>query len=328
MRFLLSKTSKKKLFNLLKSKYKAKSIRELSIKSNFPIKTLQGWFYLEERYVPEQIIDRTWFSKLNILDRKQDNWGMIKGGKMAYIQIIRERGIAGVKKQQALGGRTAAITKEKLEREKFQVNINDSSFLEFYGILLGDGWLSNFKVKNKKVWIIGISSNLKLDKRFVAYYRSIVKKLFNRKGTVRIRTENNVSEFIFSHKILLKYLSERHKFPIGKKSNLKISPKICSLNFDKLRYVLRGIFDTDGCFYLGKNSKGIPSYPIISIHMGEPELIRQIQEILNNNGFTVAYDRNNNMIKLHGKSQLKKWLNEIGSSNPAKLNKMVFCAND
>ena len=62
--------------------------------------------------------------------------------------------------------------------------------------------------------------------------------------------------------------------------------------------------------------------------MGEPELIRQIQEILNNNGFTVAYDRNNNMIKLHGKSQLKKWLNEIGSSNPAKLNKMVFCAND
>ncbi|MBU0929621.1 MAG: hypothetical protein KJ623_00955 [Nanoarchaeota archaeon] len=325
MRLLLSRESKKKLFNLLKDKYKVNSIQELSIKTNFQIKTLQSWFYLKDRYLPSSIIDKSWFNKLDVLDIKQDNWGLIKGGKNAYHKIIRERGIASMKRQQALGGKRAAIIKERLEEEKFRINIRNPLFLELYGILLGDGWLSNFNIKNKKVWLIGISSNLKLDREYVNYYKSTIQKLFNRNGTVRIRSENNVSEFVLSHKILLKYLNEKLRFPIGKKENLRINSSIYSLGFSKLKYVLRGIFDTDGSFYLGKNKKGIPYYPIISIHMKEPKLIKQIQEILKSKGFKVAYDKNNNMIKINGKDQLKKWLNDIGSSNPYKLNKMKDC---
>lgn len=328
MRLLLSKMSKKKLFDLLKDKYEAKSIRELSVKSNFQIKTLQSWFYLKERYISDEIIDKSWFNKLDVLDVKEDKWGMIKGGKNAYSKAIRELGIVGVKKQQALGGKMAAITKEKLEKERFHINFDDPLFLEFYGILLGDGWLSNFKVKNKKVWLVGISSNLKLDKGFVDYYRAIVQKLFNRKGTVTIKPKNNVYEFIFGHKFLLKYLNKKLEFPVGKKENLKISSYVYSLGFNKLKYVLRGIFDTDGSFYLGKNNRRIPYYPIISIHMKAPKLIKQIQEGLNDKGFKIVYDRKNNMLKLKGRHQLKKWLDEIGSSNPYKLNKMRECLFD
>lgn len=322
MRILLANGSKKKLFFLLKAKYKVKSIKELSSKLNIPIKTLDGWFYKKERYIPLEIINKEWLAQLKILDKKEDNWGMIKGGKIAFSRAVQKIGIDGVRKRQALGGKKAALTKEQIEKNNFSIDITDNSFLEFYGILLGDGWLSNFSSGDKRVWIIGISTNLKLEKEFVKHYCSIINKKFKRKGTIRERPKNNVSELVFSHKLLLKYLNEELEFPIGKKENLKISPIIYNLGFNKLNYVIRGIFDTDGSFYLDKNRKGIGYYPIISIHMSEPKLIKQIGEILINNGFNINYDEKNNMIKIKGNEQLKKWMKEIGSSNPYKLNKM------
>jgi|SRR3989344_1385144 len=321
MRVLLSNKSRKNLVNLFKTKYNAKSIKELSNRLNVPVKTLDSWFYKKERYIPQKIIEE-WVDQLEILDRKEDKWGAIKGGKISYIQTIKKFGKEEVKRRQALGGKTAAIIKDKKEKSKFSVDIQDPSFLEFYGILLGDGWLSNFKAGNKRVWIIGVSTNLKLERKFLEYYSSIVNKRFNRKGTIREKPVGNVIEFIFSHKYLLKYFNEALGFPIGKKENLEINKIIYDLDFSRLKYVIRGIFDTDGSFYLDKNRRKKNYYPIISIHMKEPKLIKQINDILKNNGFSVNYDEKNNMIKLKGHSQLKKWLSEIGSSNPYKLIKM------
>ena len=322
MRILLSSDSKKRLFILLKKKYLCNSIKELSDKIRIPTKTLQGWFYLKDRYISEELI-KDFDERLEILDKKVDYWGKTKGGKASYKKTINTFGLSEVKRRQSLGGKMAAKTKEASEIKRFSVDLDNPLFLEFYGILLGDGWLSNFKVRNKKVWLIGISSNLRLDKEFVVYYKMNIKELFKREGTTRKRIDNNVSEFIFGHKILLKYLNERLNFPIGKKENLEIPDIIYSLGFDKVKYVIRGIFDTDGSIYLERNRKGIPSYPIISIHMKEQRLINQIGEMLGKEGFKVNYSDNNYMIKIKGRHQIKKWLDKIGSSNSYKLNKII-----
>jgi len=322
MRILLSQNSKKRLLVLLKNKYNSKTINELSVKINSSPKTIQSWFYLKERYIPENIIEDKWYDELKIIEKKENNWGAIKGGKESYSKIVDRVGLSGVKKYQSKGGKKAALAKSRLERKKFKINIKDTLFLEFYGILLGDGWISNFKSKNKKVWIIGISSNLNLDKEFTDYYRDLVFKLFNRKGTIRIKRDHNVSEFIFWHKFLLKYLNKKLRFPIGKKENIQLPTKIRGLPFHKLKYVIRGLFDTDGSFYLEKDKKGINSYPIISFHMGYPKMVKQIYEILKNKGFKVSHDKKNNILKIKGREQLKKWMNEIGSSNNYKLNKI------
>ncbi len=248
--------------------------------------------------------------------------GTKKGGKISYEKIKDEFGIAEIKKRQSLGGKRAAKTKELEKLNNFKINIEDPFFLEFYGNLLGDGWLSNFTSGNKKSWIIGLSCNLSNERKLVEHYRSLVKNLFNRERKVRERFENNVIEFVFGHKILLKYLNKNLSFPIGKKENLSIHSSILSLGFEKVKYVLRGIFDTDGSFYLRRNRKGIPSYPIISIHMNEPLLIKQIGNILENEDFKIGYCNNGKMIRLLGRKQLNRWLNEIGSSNPYKLRKM------
>ncbi len=322
MKYLLTKSSKKELFSLLKREYYCNSIKELSIRIRIPIKTLQGWFYLTKRYIPEKIILRH-LSKLEIVSEKENNWGQIMGGKLAYDRVIKNEGIYEIKRRQRLGGKNAAKTKEDREINNFHIDINDPSFLEFYGVLMGDGWLSNFVSTNKKIWLIGICGNLSHDRDFIYYCKSKINKLFSRKGTITNRYKNNVVYLTFSHKILLKYLNEKLHFPIGKKENLKIHNSIYSLGFNKVKFVIRGIFDTDGSFYLAKNKKGIRSYPILNIHMNEPILINQIGKILADKGFKVNYSDKGKLIRLSGKEQLEKWLNEIGTSNPYKLNKIT-----
>lgn len=321
MRALLTTAAKKKLFLLLKEKFQCNSIKELAKKMNTSEKTLDGWFYLRNRYVPQSIIFQE-FKGLDIIDRREDNWGQVKGGKLSYRIALHKFGMEEIRRRQSLGGKEAAKTKELSELRKFKVDLQDSLFLEFYGNLLGDGWLSNFFTKNRKVWLIGMCGNLTNDRELIEHYRFLVKELFNRERRVREIHKGNLIVFIFGYKLLLEYLHNELDFPIGKKRDLFIHDAVLALDFDKTKFVIRGIFDTDGSFYLQKNRKGIPSHPIISIHMNAPILISQIGKILSDVGFRVNYSDHGRMIRVQGKKQLRMWLEKIGSSSPYKLGKM------
>ena len=110
-------------------------------------------------------------------------------------------------------------------------------------------------------------------------------------------------------------------FPLGRKIELKINKNIYNLGYNKIKNVIRGIFDTDGSFYLDKTPSGNP-YPCISIQMKSPILIKQLNDILLEQGFKVIYRKNKDMITLKGRKQINKWMKEIGSSNQRHLNKI------
>lgn len=323
MRLLLDKSSKSKLFLSLKEKYNSNSILDLAEKLKVPPKTLEGWIYNKDRYVPDRVVYSVNPNTLKILDSKEEGWGSKKGGRESYKSALKKYGKRGVKKIQSKGGRRASAIKEKLNKEKFKLDIENEEFLEIYGALIGDGWLSNFKSNGKKVWIIGICANLRLERESLMNYSKIVNKKFDRKGTFRERLDQNTIEFTFSHKQLLLHLNKKLKFPIGKKRNITLPEKIFSMEFDKIKYVIRGIFDTDGSLYLDKNKKGVKNYPVISIHLNQPKLLEQLRGKLSERGFKVNHDKNNNMIKIKGRNQLRLWFDLIGSSNKYKRDKMV-----
>ncbi len=321
MRLLLSKDSKRELKTFLMEKYKCDSLEKLSFNLKVPLRTFQEWVYNKERYLPEAIIPKNFISKLKVLDKKEENWGRVKGGKKTYKIIIQKYGLEEIRRRQSHGGKKSKTFSE----EPMIVNIKEPLFLEFYGILLGDGWIGKYYYKNKVINLIGISGHLKLDKDFFLYCRKNIKKLFNRKAYFKIRPNNNSIEINFANKMLLKYLNNELMFPLGKKVDLEINKKILDLGFNSLRHVIRGIFDTDGCFYLDKTPAGHP-YPCISIEMKSPKLIKQINDVLKKEGFRVIYKENNkegkSRITLKGNRQLTKWMNEISSSNPKHLNKI------
>lgn len=197
-----------------------------------------------------------------------------------------------------------------------KIDLYDEDFLEFYGRLLGDGWLSKLKYKNRFFYWVGLSGHSIKDKKFLLETRDLIYKLFDRKATIKIRPRNSM-EIIFGHKELIHFLNEKLEFPIGKKKNIKIYGEFCK-KWKTIVPIIRGIFDTDGSLYFDKTPVGRP-YPTISIQMKAPFLIHQIYDWLIRKGFKVRYRKDRNEIVLKGTKQLEKWMEEIGSNNERRL---------
>lgn len=108
MRVLISKESRKKLVEALKIKNQVKTLRELSVLMRISFKTLNKWIY-GKGYLPQEIIPQELFNQIKIADRKENNWGQVKGGKIggqkSIRQLIKKLGLPKYKKIQSEAGK-------------------------------------------------------------------------------------------------------------------------------------------------------------------------------------------------------------------------------
>lgn len=326
MRILLTKDSRIKLFNYLLKKYNLGSYKELAQKMNVPFKTIQNWKY-SECYLPEKLIPSEISSEISIIDKKEENWGKILGGKKTYQIILDKYGLEEIKKRQSNGGKNTSKINNRLQN-KLELDIENPIFLEFYGVLLGDGWMSKLNYRGKTINLIGISGNGKKDRDFFVYLKKNIAKLFERKAYLKERPKSNSIEINFCHKELLIKMHNELNFPIGQKIDLKIHDKIYNEGYEKMKHVIRGILDTDGCVYFDKTPAGKP-YPCLNLTMKAPKLMHQVHDTLISQGFKATLqDRKTHAMQiiLKGNKQLNKWINEIGSSNPRNLSKFALVA--
>ena len=317
MRILLSQNSKKKICEYWKLHNNVSSLKELSKKINVPVSTIENWFYNAVRYIPASFIPEG--LPLEVIDRQSDNWGRIKGGKRTYKTILDKYGEEEIRKRQRQGGKIMQSRKDIESKENFKIDINSPLFLEFYGALLGDGWLSalsyRYKAGAPNLWWVGISGHAVLDKEYLHFLKKVIKTLFNRNVTIKYKKNSQAMEIILCHKQLILFMNKELSFPIGKKINLKIDEKIAK-DWEKMKFIIRGIFDTDGSLYFDKMPNKKP-YPVISIHMNAPYLLSQINRQLLARDFRVRFRKNELILK--GSKQINKWMKEIGSSNSRNI---------
>lgn len=319
MRILLSKTALQELRQHLLFVNNCKTLTELSATCKIPRSTLEKWFY-GKRYIPAQFIPQQFLTPANILQNKQEQWGQIKGGQKTYRLILKKYGISEIRKRQQRGGINSSKKRNEHLQHSFSIDATDARFLEFYGALLGDGWLSSLSYQYKtrrSYWWIGISGHAQLDRQYLQYLSTIIRTLFQRKITTKFKKNSQGMEILFCHKPLILFLNKTMKFPIGPKTNLAIDHTIAT-NWDHIKPVLRGIFDTDGCFYLDKTPAKRP-YPCISIHMHAPKLLSQVNKQLLAHQYTPQFTTNR--IVLKGSKQINKWMQEIGSNNQKHISK-------
>ncbi len=255
----------------LKDRYNCRTGVALAKTLKIQYSTLKNWFKGRDRYLPKDIIPEEIFNKLEIIDEQENNWGNVKGGKKTYKILVEKYGLSEIKKRQSNGGRASSKNNKKV-LEEFTIDVSNDLFLEFYGILMGDGWLSRLKHKNKTTYLIGISGHKILDKNFLLYCKDNIRLLFNRNPYFKELKNCNGTEVLFSYKGLFNFLNTELNFPIGKKENLKLPENISEMGYEKIKHIIRGIFDTDGSFYLDKTPANKP-YPCISITMKEPILM-------------------------------------------------------
>ncbi|MFW6233455.1 MAG: LAGLIDADG family homing endonuclease [Nanoarchaeota archaeon] len=197
------------------------------------------------------------------------------------------------------------IKKEKyIEKEIYNHPFN-IGIAELLGVLNGDGHISN---DNNEICVVGN----KLEKDYFLYLQNLFKNIFNINSTISYQ-DNHIKLRIYSRK-LHNLLTQKYNLPKGNKKNkLKIPLKIMSSK-QLIKAYIRGLFDTDGSFYIRREKD-----PVIEITSASFFFLKEIKELLNKLGFNVA--NGNKRLFIYRKKDIEKFFKEIKPSNNKHLNK-------
>lgn len=197
---------------------------------------------------------------------------------------------------------------------------------ELMGAIAGDGHI--YRKYNK--YRIGFTGHPITDKLYFEYLRELIKKEWNKEGN--IKSKKNKIEIVVNSKKVCLFLIEEMKMPYGKDKSKKIFiPKIIRQDWKFSRHFIRGIFDTDGTVFAVRKPR-VEKYPSIELTTISRLMAEQLKSILEYQGFRVSkiwqfeQTMSENLcyrFGIYGQDNLKKWINEIGFSNPYKMERAI-----
>ncbi len=198
-----------------------------------------------------------------------------------------------------------------------------ASELELVGAIIGDGHIH----KSSKYYV-GFTGNKLTDKEYFAKLGALIESVWKKKARI-FESSGGLRIRLYSKDLVHRLITVFSlPFNSGKCYVVKI-PKGVALDYSQAKHVLRGLVDTDGSVFVSKKP-GVECYPSLEITTVSSVLAEQVREILLCAGFRVTNLRRHKSklstvvcykICLYGKNNLKKWLGEIGFSNPVKLAK-------
>lgn len=252
---------------------------------------------------------------------KKENWGASKGGKITFEKHpeIFEK-----------GQKVSILVRKIRSFQRPVINISLSENLcEFVGAIIGDGNIDGSlkKINNLPTYTISITGDLKLDYDYlVNYHSNLILDLFNVKSKLYFRKDYNaVIMKLFSKKIFC-LLTKRFGFKPGNKNySVKIPEEILNSD-DKLIFsTIRGIFDTDGTFFVDNRPVYKKPYPRIALQTVSRPLFLQLKNFLEKYFYLYTFEdskRKAYSIEVYGCEQLDLWMRLIGFSNKRHLNKI------
>jgi DNA-binding transcriptional regulator WhiA len=198
---------------------------------------------------------------------------------------------------------------------------------ELVGALIGDGFIYN----NFNKYRIGFTGNQINDKAYFDFLKGLILKVWNKEAKIKERWRG--LRIVINSKEAVTFLINELKLPFGEGKCEKVTiPKEIIDDWGLAKYAIRGIVDTDGSVFVAKKP-GIDKYPSIEITTVSSKLALQLKNILEKQGFRVAKiwaykskfkkGRITYKVPLNGKKNIIKWINEIGFSNPYKLQRAI-----
>lgn len=189
---------------------------------------------------------------------------------------------------------------------------NSSELSELVGIVLGDGGITKGQ--------LSITLNRFDDKDFSIYVRNLLENLFRVKSSVYER--ESVVNVVISRTELVKYMLSMG-LKIGNKVKQQVEvPQWIKKSRDFSRSCIRGLFDTDGCFYVDRHKYQGKVYLNSGMNFTNRSLpiLNFFKESLINFGFHPT-QKTPFSIFLRVEKEIIRYFKEIGSSNPKHINK-------
>ena len=192
---------------------------------------------------------------------------------------------------------------------------------EFLGILYGDGYMNKYKDYHYLIEIAGHS-----EKDFDYhdnYLKKLIEMLFNIKPNFRLRKKQKTLYTQINSKDIFLFLESAGM--IRGKKKILIIPFWIKNNLEYSKAFIKGLYDTDGSLILRKRGQNS-----ISLGLKDKELIFDVKSFLEGLGYFVCYHKEkrydkrgfestNYKIRINRKKLIKRFIEEIGSSNPYKL---------
>ena len=201
-----------------------------------------------------------------------------------------------------------------------------SQLAELVGILIGDGYI----YRNNRKYQIGFVGNPVTDKEYYNFIKELILSEWKKKANIKFR-EGGIRIVIDSKEVCNFLINDlKLEYGEGKCERVKIPAEIYT-DWNLAKNTIRGIADTDGSVFVARKP-GIEKYPSIEVTTVSKELAEQIKALLTERNFRVAniwqYKSKTSKriaykIPLNGKENIRKWITEIGFSNPYKLKRAI-----
>ncbi len=200
---------------------------------------------------------------------------------------------------------------EKYLKKEIKKPSLNTDFAEILGVLNGDGHLS--KVNHE----VSVTGDLK-DTLYFVYLKEKFAKLFNL--DFKIEEFKHYLKLRAYSKELINFLNKEYGLPKGrKKGRLKIPQKLYSEK-SFLEAYFRGLFDTDGTFYLRRKNE-----PVVEISSADKDYLYQIRAGLKLLNFQFGIREKN--VYLYDKKDIKRFFETIKPANPKHLKKFNLYIN-
>jgi len=198
---------------------------------------------------------------------------------------------------------------------KIQIPKKSKLLAEFVGIMLGDGNISPYHIG------ITLSSE---EKKYIEYVRTIICKLFGITPAVFRHKRSKAVTIIVNRKELVNFC-QKIGYRIGNKVLHQVDiPEWIKKNKIFSKECVRGLVDTDGCFFSHNYIVGRKKYSYLKIAFTNTStpLVLSVQKILINSGFNVRISKNGKDVRIEDHFSVEKYIREIGTHNHKHLEKI------
>lgn len=182
---------------------------------------------------------------------------------------------------------------------------------ELFGILLGDGSVTKYFVK--------VYLNRIADAEYVPFVEGLVRRLFpGASVTIQQRPKKGTAEIQVSSKDVCDYLRK-----VGFDAKKRNIPRWVRKNRTFVKATIRGLFDTEGSvgmkYFRGKTGSYL--YKQLTVTNKNEYILKFLEYGLMTFGYKPTKNSKKN-IYLSNKADIKRYVSDIGTSNPKILRKV------
>lgn len=247
---------------------------------------------------------------------RKEFWSTSKAGKKGALLSYQKYGNPGTQEGRRKGGLRSGLLRRLYPERYPKGNLNrinkmphSLELAELIGIILGDGSLTRYQ--------LSIYFNASTDKEYALYVSALINRLVGLKPYWKIRENFNCIMLRVSSAELIRFLVLNGQKIGDKIKNGSTIPDWIINNRDYAKACLRGLIDTDGNI-ARKNYHARTLAMQITFTSHSIILLKQVRDILNNNGFTPS-KITRSQIHLTRKADVRKYIKEIGFNNPKHL---------